>query len=367
MASPSTTEDSGAARHVEFEASIFSALESNLASPLSLNLPPFDVKFAQEKSASRHDSKVSHRSLHRSSSLVFRTLPPIRRMPSLQVPSLTDITNPHLSSARRSLHQISETEPSTYKLKLPLTLVHPNSPYSPRPQMWYAEESAESDPQPESEDKQVKSDKKPIRKHLWTAIKYAPRNIKTRCQRLLNAKAKDTLTEPQNESAPDNKEQLVAYTPCSPTASFMSTDTNTLAVWLAERQRRFAERDCESGRIMSIEEYEQVGSWVRPKETTAFCSRSSYHHSFIDGDTNSSIFVLESEHDLTLSPVGEHSLSPARPPSHHSNRPAFGTKRISEEDRLSRMVHRSSLRSYIAERSMSITNAHQTIPVNAAT
>ncbi|EAU92899.2 hypothetical protein CC1G_03686 [Coprinopsis cinerea okayama7 len=352
------------------------------------NLPPrIDVKHVHEKRRSRQDSKASRPpSLHRSSSLVFRTLPPIRRMPSLQV-SLADITNPHsLSTPRRSLHQISETEATTYKLKLPLTLVHPNSPYVPWdapvrqkilcpasevPQDESEEETEETVPDPAN-----RGDKKPI-KHIWTALKSAPKTLKTRCQRLLGPRSKDLNSPPSqpqpSEPVPDNpddsKEQVITYTLdashgalYSPATSFRSSDTNTLAIWLAERQRKFLEKDCESGKIMTIEDYERLGSWIKPGDPR-FCSRSSYHCSFVDGDTVSSICIMESEHDLASSPIVETPCSATQSPflrsPCHSGRSPYGAKRVSEEDRLSRIVHRSSLRSYLVERSLSVPNAQQ--------
>jgi hypothetical protein len=42
----------------------------------------------------------------------------------------------------------------------------------------------------------------------------------------------------------------------------MSTDTNSLAVWLAARQREALERENQPGSLMTLEEYEYMGSWM---------------------------------------------------------------------------------------------------------
>ncbi|KAH6917204.1 hypothetical protein BKA70DRAFT_1251606 [Coprinopsis sp. MPI-PUGE-AT-0042] len=382
-------DDVSSHKHIEFEASIFSALDSTLPAPLSLTLPPsrIEVKHVNEKRRSRHDSRTSHRpSLHRSSSLVFRTLPPISRMPSLQVPSFTDINAPHsLSTPRRSLHQISETEPSTFKLKLPLRLVHPNSPYVPwetpvrqkilcpsnsSPLLSTTVEAAVVEDNAHGSDDKLntRGDKKPI-KQIWSTLKSAPKSLKSKCQRLLNPRTKDSspvLPEESEEEVLDSKADILPHiidisdslpTPYSPTASVRSADTHTLAIWLAERHRKFAEKDCESAKIMTIEDYERLGSWIKHRDVQVLSSRSSYHCSIADGDTVSSIFIMESEHDLVPSPTSEQLPSTPRSAVSTSSRPTYGPKRIVEEDRLSRIVHRSSLRSYLAERSLSMPTA----------
>jgi len=121
-----------------------------------------------------------------------------------------------------------------------------------------------------------------------------------------------------------------------------SAETNTLSVWLAERQRKFTEKDCDSAKLMSIEEYERLGSRGWTKQ--ALSSRSSYHCNLIDGDAISSIFIMESEVDLTSSPTSDHQTS---------IRSGYGHRKVTDEDRLSRIIHRASLRSYVAERSFS--------------
>lgn len=355
----------------------------------------------------RQDSRVSHRSTaHRSSSAVFRALPPIRRMPSLQVPSLTDLSNPHHIPNPRSLKQISETEATTFKLKLPLTLVHPNSPYVPwdtpvreqilcnTPLAASPEDSsapAKQEPDLSASDLQTREEAQRDKKALssvWSALKSAPKRVKSKCRLLLGPRVRDPTHGPAAEFGPgssntsrmrtdlshlgddDEDQAVMSYLPqphidmpLSPTASFRSTETNSLAVWLSERQRKFLDKDCESTRLMTVDEYERVGSWIKPGDLPSFAaSRTSYQCSFISdqGDAVSGVLtVYESEGDLGgLSPASwtsnEHQHMRTGSPS--ASRTAVGPKRIGEEDRLSRIVHRASLLSYIAERPLSSAN-----------
>jgi len=49
----------------------------------------------------------------------------------------------------------------------------------------------------------------------------------------------------------------------SSTASFASSDSKTLAAWLATRkQAALEERDYEPGSMMTLDEYERMGSWL---------------------------------------------------------------------------------------------------------
>ncbi|KAJ3545068.1 hypothetical protein NMY22_g2576 [Coprinellus aureogranulatus] len=399
----------------KFEALLFSSIDSNLAVPLSLvcnaflvwlddssirfsqSPPPrVDVKSHHEPRV-RRDSRASRSSIHRSSSMVFRGLPPIRRMPSLQVPSLTDISNPHNIPNSRSLNKISETEATSFKLKLPLTLVHPNSPYVPwEPPVRQrilctfpvsgSEESSEDDDAEGSgsEDRSHEGtprDKKPL-SSVWKAFKAAPKKVKTKCRRLLGTRGRDALdlaglgatgTDPRISpeknviegdseagALEEDQSQHISYLPqhhsgipLSPTASFRSAETHSLAIWLAERQRKFLDKDCESAKLMSLDEYERAGSWIRKKGDHLplfMASRTSYQCSFVSdhGDTVSGVFKVfgsdgDLEHLSVGSPLLESSNACPRTSSPTASRTAFGPKRIMEEDRLSRIVHRASM------------------------
>ncbi|KAF6766381.1 hypothetical protein DFP72DRAFT_866331 [Ephemerocybe angulata] len=378
----------------KFEALLFSSIDSSLGIPLSLTHPTRnDTKPHHEARRSRQDSRASHRSsIHRSSSIVFRALPPIRRMPSLQVPSLTDISNPHNIPNPRSLNQISETEATAeFKLKLPLTLVHPNSPYVPwdppvRQKILCAVPVSPPDDSTDDDESDPSDDAKSWRggAAVWNALKSAPKKVKTKCRRFLNPRVRDPQDIATGESAgasshtsrmaltvtTEDIDQIVSYVPqyphaslpLSPTASFRSAETHSLAVWLSERQRKFLEKDCESSKLMTIDQYERVGSWIKPGDFPSFsASRTSYQYSFVSdhGDAVSAVLtVFESEGDLSPgSPMSvEHFPTPQRTSSPSASRAAFGPKRIMEEDRLSRIVHRASLLSYIAERPLSTAN-----------
>jgi hypothetical protein len=149
--------------------------------------------------------------------------------------------------------------------------------------------------------------------------------------------------------------------PLSPTASFRSAETHSLAVWLSERQRKFLDKDCESSKLITIDEYERVGSWIKPGEYPFTASRTSYQCSFVSDHGDAISSILESDGDLASSPASQTD----HPSSSHflrttssTSRSGFGPKRLVDEERLSRVVHRASLRSYLAsERPLSGTNA----------
>jgi hypothetical protein len=324
-------------------------------------------------------------------------------MPSLQVPSLTDISNPHNIPNPRSLNQISETEATSFKLKLPLTLVHPNSPYVPwdppvRQKILCTlpvsntgsssdDDDSEGSGSEKSRDSDTQRDKKPL-SSVWNALKSAPKRVKTKCRWLLGPRGREALDlaargSGASSKASDQKDVIVTGPeeddvaevtyipqhhiglPLSPTASFRSAETHSLAIWLAERQRKFLDKDCESAKLMSIDEYERAGSWIRRKGDVPLftASRTSYQCSFVSdhGDAVSGVFkVFGSDGDLEqlsfASPILESSTPCLRTSSPTASRTAFGPKRIMEEDRLSRIVHRASMLSYIAERPLSSAN-----------
>ena len=336
-------------------------------------------------------------------------------MPSLQV-SLADITNPHNIPNPRSLNQIPETSEATsfdLKLKLPLTLVHPNSPYVPwdppvrqkilctpatqeQRQGRNAETSvatrkgaavdedkentSDGEDRSRAQEEGYQRDKKPGLANVWHALKAAPRKVKIKCRMLLNPgrgrglgdevhATADVLEEDEED---DEDGQIASYgthaqftgVPLSPTASYLSTETHSLSIWLSERQRKFLEKDCESAKLMGIEEYERMGSWIKPGDLSFAGSRTSYACSFVSehGDSMSGVLtVFESDGDLALSvptsPTADTNQwtpsSPSLRTSPAASRAGFSGKRVLDEERLSRIVHRASMLSYMAERPFS--------------
>jgi hypothetical protein len=223
---------------------------------------------------------------------------------------------------------------------------HPNSPYVPwttptrhkilRPLSSGSETTMASSSNSQSYSRSGAMAPEPGRTEKWHGIrrwhiisrtfKQNVNQVKKRISSLakpfkVDKLAVETPLVPSSESVRDEALSPALHSPClrSPCSitSGMSTESNSLAEWLTERQREVMERD-KGYASLSLEEYEKMGSWINLTKEPSWscgvpdCEVHSRRVSMLPSTGITMEYANKQAEDLVVGPFPSHTSSQFR-------------------------------------------------------
>jgi hypothetical protein len=208
------------------------------------------------------------------------------------LPSLSQPLFPPVAEAQNDLFQLP-------------SLRHPNSPYVPwdspmRRQIFRPLTPEPSSPEPAELPEELPDRKRKLTKMSRGIVKRvagAAKRIFTRQRHLVEPSSVPPHLSISTHIVPDNSLLPPAYPPSPGVASFDSSNTRSLALWLDARRQEALEWETDSCHFLTLEDYERRGSWINQAGGKAFvCSSPSCTiHSRL---SNGVVSVLEVDVDV---------------------------------------------------------------------
>jgi hypothetical protein len=230
------------------------------------------------------------------------SLPPLLSVPSLVLPSFSDLETSPIPSPISPSHAPYHDIPSLY---------HHNSPYVPWPsplrRQFIRPPSATSSKYPQSYTRAGAVAPEPMcyeerdRRTVGERIKTIRRSL----QHGIKSAALHLCIKKRTKAFPNKTKSVNMPLPAAPRRlSVLSCDTvmtNSLEVWLADRRRRSIDRDPKQTR-QTLEEYERSGSWIQYEALPArvVSSPVSIADSYLSG---LSLRTTESDVDVFFPPT----------------------------------------------------------------